>query len=364
MRVAPTLIAAVLALLPMAARAEPRVAIVPLGFEVTEMRGPASHTAAVMATSDALRGTRALAGQPLVAVWGRNGGAAIALGDRELRTFPLGGSAADAASGEAPRGAIPHARRQTAGPIAAYFAGATEAYRHGVLGDAIEAETLVIAERLPVAPGPDPKPVPTRTQRLPAGPGAVFEDLEPRFADLDGDGTPEIVVVKSYLDRGSALAVVGKRQGEWRLVAETPPIGEPQRWLNPAAIADFDGDGRPEIAVVHTPHRDGVLQVWALAADRLTLKHELAGFSNHALGSTALALAAPVDVDGDGVPELALPTLDRGSLALLSLKGGIRERLRIALPARALTGIAVLGSGKTARILVGMEDGRLADITP
>src|SRR5450759_5210021 len=33
---------------------------------------------------------------------------------------------------------------------------------------------------------------------------AVFEDLEPRLADLDGDGHDEIIVVKSYLKRGSS----------------------------------------------------------------------------------------------------------------------------------------------------------------
>ena len=126
MRLAWTLAAAGLAACallhhPPTAQAEPSVAIVPLGFEVVEMRGPASHTASVMATSDALRGTRALAGQPLAAVWGRTGGAALALIDGELRTFPLGTSAADAAAGEAPRGAIPQARRQSAGtfPISA-----------------------------------------------------------------------------------------------------------------------------------------------------------------------------------------------------------------------------------------------------
>ena len=353
-----------LLLAPLTVQADPAVTIVPLDFPVTEMRGPESHTASVMATSDALRANRALERQPLVAVWGRTGGAALAVLGGELRAFALGPSASDAGRAEAPRGAIPDARRGVAGPITAHFGDPTEDYPHGVLGDAVEASTLVVSERLPVAPGPGAKPVPIRTSRVPAGPGAVFEDLEPRLADLDGDGTPEILVVKSYLDRGSALAVIGRREAEWQILAETPPVGEPNRWLNPAVMADLDGDGRLEIALVRTPHRDGILQVWAFAGGRLELKREAPGYSNHALGSTALALAAAVDIDGDGVPELAIPTLDRCALAILSLKVGIEERRRVPLPARALTGVAALGAGRETRILVCLEYGRLAEVRP
>ena len=54
---------------------------------------------------------------------------------------------------------------------------------------------------------------------------AVFEDLEPRLADLDRDGHDEIVVVKSYLKRGSSLAVIAEHRGKYEIVAETPPLG-------------------------------------------------------------------------------------------------------------------------------------------
>ena len=52
------------------------------------------------------------------------------------------------------------------------------------------------------------------------------------------------------------------------------------------------------------------------------------------------------------------------TLAFVSLNGGIKELRRIPLPAKAATGVAALGSGKAAHILVGLEDGRVVDVRP
>lgn len=363
-RVAAIAFAAAMSGLAQQSCAEPSVTVLPLGFEVTAFRGPGSRLAAVLSTSDALRGERLAPDQKVVAVWGKAGGAALTLAGRELRTVPLGPSIADAAERETARGAIPGSRLQTAGPLTVYLSDPTEEYRHGVLGDAVEAKTVSLVERQPVAIGPDPKPVPTKTAKVAAGDNAVFEDLEPRLADLDGDGAPEIVVVRSSAERGSSLAVIGRKDGAWAIIAETPPIGQPNRWLNPAAIADFDGDGKTEIALVRAPHLDGVLQLWTFDRGRLALKHEAAGYSNHALGSTALDNAAAVDLDGDGRPELVVPTLDRAALAILSLKGGIKELRRVGLPARVVRGVAALGAGKDAHLFAALEDGRVALVRP
>ena len=51
----------------------------------------------------------------------------------------------------------------------------------------------------------------------------VFEDREPRLADLDGDGTDEVLVVKTDRTAGAALAVVAVHGDALRIVAETPP---------------------------------------------------------------------------------------------------------------------------------------------
>ncbi len=105
-----------------------------------------------------------------------------------------------------PDGALPDAiiSTGTRDIARAWLAEPTTRYDHGILGDEIEAGSLVIEAR-------DGK---RYTVQL--GSDAVFEDLEPRLADLDGDGHDEIIVVKSYLKRGSSLAVIALHEGRYR----------------------------------------------------------------------------------------------------------------------------------------------------
>src|SRR5215207_6142302 len=350
-------------LVPVSAQAEPSVAIVPLGFQAEAFRGPDAYLSKILPTSDLIGRDKPAGVDRFVTVWGPAGGAALFLQNGEIKTLAWPPSEAMPPLTEAPRGALPGSRMQTAGPLTVYLSEPRTDYRHGVLGNSVEAGRVTLSERQPLSGyQASARPVPVQTDQVEAGPDAVFEDREPRLADLDRDGTPEVLVVKSYRDKGSALAVIGRRAGEWAILAEMPPIGEPMRWLNPAGVADFDDDGKTDIALVRTPHRDGVLQLWTWDGGALRLKHEKAGYANHAFGSAALDLAAAVDLNGDGRPELVIPTLDRASLAILSFRGGIKELQRIPLPARALTGVAALGTGKAAHILVGLEDGRIADV--
>ena len=152
-----------------------------------------------------------------------------------------------------PEGALLDGKVATgAGDIArAWLAEPTTRYDHGILGDKIEAGSLVIETRN------------GKRQTVRLNTDAVFEDLEPRIVDLDRDGHNEIVVVKSYLKRGSSLAVVAQRRGKYEIVAETPPLGAAHRWLDPAGIADFNGDGKIDIALVRQPHVIGSLELWS-----------------------------------------------------------------------------------------------------
>jgi hypothetical protein len=223
--------------------------------------------------------------------------------------------------------------------VTAYLVGPTRRYDHAVLGDAIEAGGFVIetgGRRL--------------IYRLDGD--AVFEDRRVRLADIDGDGAPEAILVKSYLDRGSALAIYRINPDGIAPLAESPPVGQRHRWLNPVGIADFTGSGEPTIAAVVTPHLAGSLRLYRLSGGRLVEIARTDGFTNHILGSRDLDLARIGDVLKLGIPQIVLPTVDRKSLAVVSFQGGKPAVLRKkAVPAGIAASIG-LGSG-TATIRTG-----------
>jgi hypothetical protein len=252
-----------------------------------------------------------------------------------------------------PEGALPDGRVAigTRDIARAWLAEPTTRYDHGILGDKIEAGSLVIETR-------DGE---QHTVRL--KPDAVFEDLEPRLADLDGDGQDEVVVVKTYLKRGSALAVIGLRKGKYEILAETPPLGAPHRWLNPVGTAAFTGGGKIDIALVRQPHVIGELELWGWRDGDLRKIATLADTANHIAGTRAIDMAAVADFDGDKIPDIAIPSLDRSRLRIVSFAPDARGIASVLLPAKAVTNLGLLpeNAGPPA-IAVGLADGTLAII--
>ncbi|WP_298959519.1 VCBS repeat-containing protein [uncultured Methylobacterium sp.] len=323
--------------------AEPAVAIVPLPFRVAQLRGPDSEVALAAATSGL--------GRPppggVAVAWGDEGGAILSLDGDRVAVRPLAAEAIEAlAAGETPRGAVAGSRRALSGPVSAYLSGATRG-PDGLPG----AAGLTVRERQPVAMSADPKPVPTHTETVTPGPDAVFAASPVRAAEIDGG--LHLLAVKRQ-GAGSGLALVGRDGGGWRVRAEIPPA---PGGLD-AAAADFDGRGRASLALLRGTPESGRIEHWTLAGGRPALAATAPGpFA----GPDDLVAAA--DLDGDGAADLVVPGPDRTALVLLALKGGPRERARAALPAPARA-VAILGSGRTARILVALADGRLAEVRP
>lgn len=119
--------------------------------------------------------------------------------------------------------------------------------------------------------------------------GAVYEDTEPRLHDFDGDGSPEVVAVLSG-DRVGAMIQIVDFDGEWaRPLGQSAAIGQRHRWLAIVGIADFNGDGRDDIAYVDRPHLAKTLRIVTpvLSGDALTFTRgpSAEGLSNHIIGT-------------------------------------------------------------------------------
>ena len=157
--------------------------------------------------------------------------------------------------------------------IAARYTDPTDRYDHGILGDAIEWGALEFT----LEDGTKRRFILPET--------LVFEDTAPRVADLDADGSPEIIVVESSLTLGARLVVYGPKGR----LAMTDHIGRKNRWLAPVGAADFTGDGRSEIAMVVTPHLAGKVEVLAFDGAHLTPVATATGLTNHRIGDKDIA---------------------------------------------------------------------------
>ncbi|MDE4131852.1 VCBS repeat-containing protein [Phaeobacter sp. QD34_3] len=155
----------------------------------------------------------------------------------------------------------------------ASFYGPTTRYAHAVLGDAVEWTGLSL--RLSGSDGA------IRQFKIDLPVDHVFEDLAPRPVDLDLDGRPDAaMVVETDMGLGAALALYGA-EGK---IAETPHIGQRNRWLAPIGAADLDGDGYVELAYIDRPHLAKTLRIWRFKDGALEAVASLAGLTNHRIG--------------------------------------------------------------------------------
>lgn len=237
------------------------------------------------------------------------------------------------------------------GIVRAFFGDPTERYRHGVLGDRIEGGAIEVLDDT------------GRAIRLVLDQQTVFEDITPRIADIDGDGRNDVVAIRSDISAGAGLVVYRIEGAALRELASVPAIGQPNRWLNVAGIADFNGDGNIDIALVRTPHIGGRLELWTMSEGALVRIAALDGFSNHVIGSPVLGMSAVADADGDGIPDLALPSADRMTFRIMTAGSGAWEEIgRAAMSTPITMAIGVIESQSPPVFVIGTSAGTLSYI--
>jgi len=142
--------------------------------------------------------------------------------------------------------------------------------------------------------------------------GAMYTDWI-AVADLNGDGVPDLVVSNRCApsacgESGPVSVLLGNGDGTFQGAVDYSPGGSGQSPTASVAIADVNGDGKPDIAVVNS--------CWAVSNDCGTVSILLgngdgtfqtpASYSTGASGPTSVTLA---DVNGDGNPDLMVTNI-------------------------------------------------------
>jgi hypothetical protein len=227
------------------------------------------------------------------------GGSAVVNGDGDL-TLP---------GGKIDVSALADARIVTDGRLA-YLLGDPTTYRHGALGDDVEGGSVAVV---------DPA---ERTSRRLDPPYGVVEGVAPMLVDLGGERG--VLVTVNDGERGASLALLRDDGSEGGSVAATsePVAGGGFRWRHQVAVAPFGPDGGREVASVRTPHLDGVAEFHRLDGAALTRVAARGSYPSHEFGSRNLDRALAGDFDGDGRPELVVPTTTTGEVAGLRRTAG------------------------------------------
>lgn len=214
-------------------------------------------------------------------------------------------------------------------------------YRHGVLGDAIEATRVLWLERhgLEVL----------RALELPHP--HVFEDIAPRPVVLPGQGPAVSLLTVRSGPEGGQLAVLSAdpaQPGRLQVAALGPPVGGFHRWLAPTT------DGQHLLAV-HTPHIGGVLHVYHPAGPRLQSRRLHGDVSTHRIGSRETDLAVWL------AGRLLLPSQDGRTLRILSTGRDWIDEVTAPLPGPLVQATAWVGRSAWVGLL---DDGRVVQVQP
>jgi hypothetical protein len=246
-----------------------------------------------------------------------------------------------------PLDALPDGDPVPIGDAVALLTQPTQRYRHGTLGDEIEAGAVTLLRQ------DDLSPIATLTVAAPA----VIEQR--RVQGFDAAGPFGMLITRSTPTQGAGVEAVALHGDRLVVVAGAPPIGAPDRWLNLFAAS---GD---HAYAVQTPHLGGPFERFTLAGGRLSVARYALDVTNHRVGSRNLdlALLLPPPLAGER-DVLALPTLDRKQVQLVSC-GASRciPVLVLALNAPLTSNLAARWRGTRLVLDAGEADGTMQRFT-
>lgn len=254
-----------------------------------------------------------------------------------------------------PVNAQPDARlvMNSRGQVALYANATDKRYAHGIMGDRLEAATLLVLEaregqmqiraRIDL-PGED-----------------VYEGIAPFWADIDGDGLEDLVTTVANGSLGARIRAYIWDGAGIRQEIDGPAIGRSQRWRHQLTAGRFGPDGAIEIVDVRTPHLAPAMEFFRLGDGALELAASFPGVTTHAIGSRNLDQTAAGDFNGDGAPEVLALDMSRRAIVLVQRhESGADEAWRLDAGGQIISNFApveLLDGG--LGLAVGTDDERL-----
>lgn len=227
--------------------------------------------------------------------------------------------------------------------------GNSNRYNHGILGDNIEPTGFKLYRNnrlINLFELPDER---------------VFETLRPLVADVvpENPGV-EIVLTSSNRQSGSRVELYSL---DGLFLGASPSIGRGFRWLHILAVAPFIEKSTQSIALVRTPHINGILELYTWNGSELVKEAQLDNVSTHQIGSNNLNMALVADLDNSPGPELLIPSRDFETLLMIKYIGGKLSVIdRFSLPGSLSTNL-YFDKNEPDTIWAGLQNDKIISIS-